>query len=1079
MENVIGKRVRRVDGYEKVTGKAIYGDDLKFPGMLYGAVHYTDIPAGKITKLDISNAEKMPGVKAIGLYKDVPGEKKVGPIRRDYLPIVNDEVFFTGDVIAVVAATTKEQAYEAVDAIRVEYEPYDPLTDIEEAVKPGARLIHPEYKSNIMVHYPLIKGDVEKGFSKSDRVIERKYRTGFHEHAYIELESVTIVPDHTTKGYKVYGSIQNPFTTRKVVALFMGLKLNQVNVFGSTLGGSFGGKDDIINNIACRAALLSELTGKPVKITYTREDSLKESYKRHPYIMNYKVGFNNDGKLKAMKINILADSGAYSSQTFFVTWRSVVQATGPYEIENVLTDVKGVYTNNTYTAAFRGFGSPQVIFAQESLMDEIAEICGITPLEIRKINGFKQGSITASGQKLSEHKVSLHQVIREAIEKSNYQEKYEQYKKANTVSRRYKYGIGLSCSYRGCSLGAEGTDASSAIVSVQADGSVIVFTGVNENGQGLRTTFCQITSEVLGVPLDDITFLEPQTSMITDGGPTVASRGTIVGGNATIQAANIIKIRIFEIIKDELKVSKLEETEWKNGFIYRKTKNPKIKSVKFSDAAEKAYWAGINLSAYGWFKGPDVNWVEETGQGNAYFTYVYGCQIVETRIDTHTGKIEVEKITAAHDVGKVINRIGAEGQVYGGITQGMGYGILEDYNIQNGEVKSLNLDEYLIPTIKDIKEIEPILVENPDIYGPFGAKGIGEPTLELTSAAINNSLSFALGKRSYQIPLTLEQTFLGKNLRKPARQSEVVYASDKKKKFTPRLSNIKTSSPHNLEEVLRKLADGKLKLLAGGTDVVVQARHKTESLNLLNIFSLPELKKIKETGDKLTIGAATTFTEIINNDIIKREFPLLLKACSLIGSTQIRNRATIGGNIVNSAPCADSVPPLIVYKANLHLCSSKGERIVPISKFIERHYKTEIQSDEILTAIIIPKLPDKKYYHSYYQLGRRSAVNITRMSICVMLSFDKDDKIDECCIVDGSLFSRSQRITDVEKALIGKHLNEQTISAAEKPLAEKIEKEIGGRWSVEYKKPVFINLFKDALEEINLEKAYKQRKSSK
>jgi len=593
MGNVIGKKVRRVDGYEKVTGKAVYGDDHVFPGMLFGAVRYTDIPAGKITKLDISKAENMPGVKAIGLYKDIPGEKKVGPIRRDYLPIVNDEVFYFGDVLAVVAAETKEQAYAAVDAIQVEYDPIEPLTDIEEAVKPGARLIHPEYKSNIMVHYPLIKGDVEKGFADSDMVIERKYKTGFHEHAYIEPETVTVVQDPTTRGFKVYGSIQNPFTTRKVVAIFMGLNLNQVNVLGSTLGGSFGGKDDIINNIACRAALLSKLTGKPVKITYTREDSLRESYKRHPYVMTYKVGFSKAGKLNSMKINILADSGAYSSQTFFVTWRSVVQATGPYEIDNVLTDIKGIYTNNTYTAAFRGFGSPQVIFAQESLMDEIAEICGITSLEIRALNGYKQGSITASGQKLSQHKVSLSQVIDEAVKKSSYHEKFEQFKKVNASSKRYKYGIGLACSYRGCSLGAEGTDASSAIVSVQADGSVIVFTGVNENGQGLRTTFCQVASEVLGVELDKITFLEPQTSTITDGGPTVASRGTLVGGNATIQAAEIVKKRIFEIIKDDLKVQDIDETEWVNGLIERKDKDPEIAAIKFSEAAEKAYWDGV------------------------------------------------------------------------------------------------------------------------------------------------------------------------------------------------------------------------------------------------------------------------------------------------------------------------------------------------------------------------------------------------------------------------------------------------------------------------------------------------------
>ncbi|MCK4694375.1 MAG: xanthine dehydrogenase family protein, partial [Candidatus Cloacimonetes bacterium] len=453
------------------------GDDIKIHGMLYAAFRYTDIPSGKITKIDISKAEKIEGVEAISLYKDIPGAGKVGPIRQDYLPIVNDEVFFSGDVIAVVAARTKEIAESAVEEIEIEYEPIEPVTDIEEAVKPDSRLVHPEYKSNIVVHYPLIKGDIEKGFIDSEQIIERKYRTNFVEHAYIEPESVTVVPDPTTKGFKVYGSIQNPFTTRKVAALFMGLNLNQVNVFASTLGGSFGGKDDIINNISCRLALLSKMTGKPVKLTYAREDSIKESYKRHPYYMKYKVGFNKNGKINAMKIDIIADSGAYSSQTFFVNWRSVVQATGPYEIENVETDIKGVYTNNTYTAAFRGFGSPQVIFAQESLMDEIAEICGISSAEIRKINGLKQGSITASGQKLTEHKVSLSEVIDKTIKKSNYNKKINEYKKLNNENVRFQYGIGLSCSFRGCSLGAEGTDATSAIVSVQADSSVYILAG--------------------------------------------------------------------------------------------------------------------------------------------------------------------------------------------------------------------------------------------------------------------------------------------------------------------------------------------------------------------------------------------------------------------------------------------------------------------------------------------------------------------------------------------------------------------------------------------------------------------------
>ena len=1064
MYHIIGKRVPRVDGYEKVTGKALYGDDLNFHGMLYAACRYTDIPAGKIKCVDTSDAEKMDGVEAIALYDDIPGEKRVGPIRADSYVLVHHEVFFSGDVIAVVAAKTREIAYAAAEAIHVDYEPLEGIFDVEEALKPNARLIHPEFKSNVVVHYPLIKGDIETGFADSDQVIERTYRTGFHEHAYLEPETVMAVPDSSTRGYRLYGSIQNPYQTRGFVAVFMGIRLNQINVMPTILGGSFGGKDDVIHMMACRVTLLSKMTGKPVKLTCTRENSLKESYKRHPYVMKYKVGFMNDGKLNAMKIDILADSGAYSSQTFFVTWRSVVQATGPYEIEHVKTDIRGVYTNNTYTAAFRGFGAPQVIFAQESLMDEIAEMCGISPLEIRRKNGVKQGSVTASGQTLSEHTVSLMQVIDEATKKSDYQEKIQEYKARNKADERFKYGIGLSCSFRGCSLGAEGTDTSSAIVSVQADGSVYLLTGVTENGQGLQTTFCQMLSEILGVGQEQIVFVRPQTLAIADGGPTVASRGTIVGGNATIQAANIVKKRIFSVIQDELNVSTLEETEWKDGYIFCKSSSADVQPIRFEDAVGKAFRAGLNLSAYGWFKSPDVSWNEKTGQGDAYFTYVYGCQIAEVKVDTHTGKIEVLKVTAAHDVGKVINHIGAEGQIYGGVAQGIGYGVFEDYDIQLGDVKSLNFDTYLIPTIKDIRKIDPVFIENPDKGGPFGAKSLGEPTLELTAAAINNALSFSLGKRSYQLPLTLEQVFLGKNLRKPVRQSEVVHVSEESKQ-TPRLTRITTVSPIDLEHALELLAGKSYKILSGGTDVIVQARMRAEPLDLLSIGHLSELKMITENAHEISIGGAVSFTNIIRHELIQRHFPILVRACASIGSTQIRNRGTIGGNIVNAAPCADSLPPLILYNATVNLRSRSGSRDIPLKDFVLRHYRTQIQPDEILASITIPK-PEKDYYSSYFQLGRRNAMNITRMSISAMIAFDEDGHVEECCLVDGSLFSRSQRLTPVENVLLGKPLTEDVIDAIKAPLSEMVASEIGNRWSSEYKMPVFINVCQDVLRDI-------------
>ena len=267
MTKIVGKEVRRIDAYEKVTGKALYGDDLKFNGMLYAANKYTDIPSGKIKSIDTSAATAMQGVVKVALYKDAPAEKRIGPIRRDMYPLVNDQVFHYGDVIAIVAATTKEIANAAADSIKVEYEAVEGIFDPLLALKKDARLIHPEFKSNVVVHYPLRKGNIEEGFKNSDHVVERVFRTNFHEHAYIEPETVTVAPDHMCRGYQVYGSIQNPFTTRKVVAMYLGVNMNQVNVHGSTMGGSFGGKDDIVNSMACRAALLCMLTGKPVKLS--------------------------------------------------------------------------------------------------------------------------------------------------------------------------------------------------------------------------------------------------------------------------------------------------------------------------------------------------------------------------------------------------------------------------------------------------------------------------------------------------------------------------------------------------------------------------------------------------------------------------------------------------------------------------------------------------------------------------------------------------------------------------------------------------------------------------------------------
>src|SRR6056297_340618 len=411
----VNKSEKRVDVYEKVTGKAKYGADMRFPDMLYGKVLHTEYPYAKIKSIDTTNAEKMPGVVAVITAADIPNNE-FGVIIENQQVLAKEKALYIGDGIAVVAAETAKQAAKAAEKIEVEYEELEGIYDPLEAREEDAQLVHEDLEDNQVIHHPLRKGDPKKGFENSDVIIKREYDTPFIEQSYIEPEAVVAVPYQENSTITVYGSIQNPFATQGAVASVLKEKLNKIRIVQNHRGGSFGGKDEVVSSMAARAAILALKTKKPVRLVNTRDQSIKESYKRHPYKMKYKIGATHDGQLKAMQIEAVADSGAYACQTPFVTWRSVVQATGPYEVENVKTDTYGYYTNNVYTGAMRGYGSPQVIFAQESLMDELAAELGMEPVELRKKNMYRQNSVTASGQKLDRHTVSLNEVMEKAME---------------------------------------------------------------------------------------------------------------------------------------------------------------------------------------------------------------------------------------------------------------------------------------------------------------------------------------------------------------------------------------------------------------------------------------------------------------------------------------------------------------------------------------------------------------------------------------------------------------------------------------------------------------------------------------
>jgi CO/xanthine dehydrogenase Mo-binding subunit len=753
--HIIGSARRRVDALGKVTGTAKYAGDYNVRHQLYGKVLRSKHPHARILRIDTSKATALDGVEAVLTAADIPGEKVFGIVTRNQAILAFDKVRYLGDGIALVAARTSDIATQALGLIEVDYEPLPIVSDPELAMAPESPSVHDE--GNIFVHHKVRKGDVENGFDEADFIIERRFTTPCIEHSAIEPEAVLAeLSEHG--GVTITGSVQNLFSSRRSVAAALKLDLNNVQIVQATLGGSFGGKDEVMTAMCCRASLLALATGKPVKMVNTREESMLESYKRHPYVLYYKWGCRNDGTITAMEIRCIADGGAYASMSPFVTWRSVVQATGPYRCANVKTDVYAVYTNNNYTGAMRGFGSPQVNFAIESMMDELAERVNINPLEIRLRNAFVDGDVTATGQHLPGI-VSLKDVLKRATDAADFVAKWETNRSQSDASRRR--GIGLACSYRGVSLGAEGTDAAGTIVSVQSDGSVIVSSGITDMGQGAQTQMSQIVAEVLGISMDHIQFLNTNTSRVPDSGPTVASRGTIMGGSAAKKAAEDVRSTLIGVGSEMTGIDPNELGLGDNSLIVMRNGQ---KLASFSELAAECFRRGKPLYGFGWHKSRPTSWHEETGQGKAYFTYVYGTNVAEVDVDAETGKVDVVDFVSCHDVGRAITRSGVLGQIYGGVAMGLGYGLLEEFEYDNAKPKQLNFDEYLIPTSMDVPRIHPIIVENEDAAGPFGAKSIGEPATELAAPAIVNAIANATGRRITDIPATLERVLLGRKL---------------------------------------------------------------------------------------------------------------------------------------------------------------------------------------------------------------------------------------------------------------------------------------------------------------------------
>ncbi len=744
---VVGQRMPRPDAVAKATGAALFAADYRFPGMLHARVLRSAYPHARIRGIDASQARSAPGVVAVLTAADVPGNKNHGVSRNDWPVLAYDVVRYRGDAIAVVVAETEAQAEAALPLIAVDYEPLPAVFSPEEARRPDAPHLHPG--GNLLKHTHVERGDVDAAFAQADVVIEQVYHTPATDHAFLEPEAAVAVPAGDG-GVTVYVGSQIPFKDRAQVAASLALPEEKVRIVQPAVGGAFGGKEDI--SVQIHAALAAVVTGRPVQLVYTRQDSLRYHPKRHATTIRYKTGARRDGKLLAVEVEILGDTGAYASLGEFVMARTATHAAGPYDVPNVRIDSYAMYTNNPPAGALRGFGVPQACFACETQMDILAERLGLDPLELRWRNAVRVGSTIATGQVLRESVGLLETIerVQEAIQAVGPTQP-DPLLSRHPCSPTRRRGWGVACAFKNVGLGGPLPDSAGAEVELTADGRCIVRAGAAENGQGLLAVLAQIAAQELGVPYERVAVILADTGQTLDGGATTASRQTFITGNAVRLAAIRLRESLAGAAAEELSVPP-DALVFEQSSVLSPQSAASGRSLTLMEAVALAQREGRPTREQVVYTAPPTVPVETPG--DTHFAYGYGTQAAEVEVDTETGQVRVLRVIAAHDVGRAINPLGVEGQLEGGVLMGLGFALQEELELDEGLVVNDSFARYKVPTIEQRPQITPIIVEAPAAAGPYGAKGVGEITSIPTAPAITNAIHAAVGVRVTRLPVT-------------------------------------------------------------------------------------------------------------------------------------------------------------------------------------------------------------------------------------------------------------------------------------------------------------------------------------
>ncbi len=740
----LGGRRPRPDARAKVSGQTRYVADLALPGMLHAALAVAPVASARLTGLDLEVARRLPDVAAVLTAADLPGANQVGVIFPDQPLLVSDRVRMVGDRLALVAARTPEAASAAARAVVPRFAELPGVHDPEHALEAGSPAVHDG--GNLVREFRVARGDLEDARRRAAVEVRASYRVGGQDHAYLEPQGCLAIPEGRRR-ITVTASCQCPFYIQHAVARVLGLPLASVRVEQAPTGGAFGGKEDYPSEPAACAALLAWHTGRPVRLVFSRELDLQISTKRHAMVVHHHWGADADGRLLFADVDAVLDAGAYAGLSTVVAERANVSAVGPYDVEAVSVRTRVAYTNNLFGGAFRGFGAPQVTWAGEATMDRLARRLGLDPVELRRRNVLDdERRTTCTGQELR-RPVLARRCLEEAAALASWD------RGPGPPRDRRREGLGVSLVMYGCNLhhGGQRLDRSSAVVILQPDASAVVRVGLTEMGQGNLAACQAVAAAALGLDVDRVEVWQPDTTTVADSGPTVASRGSHASGMAILDAVRRLRSRL-DPVAAELLGCTADRVELAAGSV-RVTGEP-ARTVPLETVASELAARRIESVATGWYRSAERDYDPATGQGAPYEFYAMACHAARVEVDPELGLVRVLDVAAAHDVGTVLHRDAVEGQVEGGVVQAIGWALSEELQLEAGRLRNPNFTDYVIPCAADAPTVRMVLLESDGDAGPYGAKGIGEPSFIPTAAAVRNAVVAALGVEVDRLPMT-------------------------------------------------------------------------------------------------------------------------------------------------------------------------------------------------------------------------------------------------------------------------------------------------------------------------------------